>query len=137
MESSFKVMIAESNDFGQSCVRAFGSYGYNVVLTEKDGSQVLTRIKYEKPDILIMDAFMLHIDAIGVMKQIKEMKDIKRPMIVILSSVDNTRFETEVLNSGADYYFLKPVDVDIIAQRIVISSAIENFTAYGLEQVSD
>jgi two-component system response regulator (stage 0 sporulation protein A) len=118
MDNSFKVMIAESNDFGQSCVRAFTSYGYNVVLTEKDGSQVLTRMKYEKPDVIIMDAFMLHIDALGVMKQIKEMSDIKRPMLVVMSSVDNSRFESEILKGGADYYFLKPVDVEVMAQRI-------------------
>lgn len=57
-------MIAENNDFGQSCVRAFSSYGYTAVMTDKDGAQVLTKIKYEKPDVVIMDAFMLHVDAL-------------------------------------------------------------------------
>lgn len=65
-----------------------------------------------------MDAFMLHVDALGVIKQIREMKDLKRPMIIVLSSIDNMRFESEILNGGADYYFLKPVEADIIAQRI-------------------
>ena len=111
-------MIAENNDFGQSCVRAFSSYGYTAVTTDKDGAQVLTKIKYEKPDVVIMDAFMLHVDALGVIKQIREMKDLKRPMIIVLSSVDNMRFESEILNGGADYYFLKPVEAEIIAQRI-------------------
>ena len=118
MENKIKIMIAENNDFGQSCVRSFSSYGYNTVLTDKDGAQVLTKMKYEKPDVIIMDAFMLHIDALGVVKQIKEMKDAKKPMVIVLSSVDNMRFESEILNGGADYYFLKPVDADIIAQRI-------------------
>ena len=72
----------------------------------------------EKPDVIIMDAFMLHVDALGVIKQIREMKDGKKPMLIVLSSVDNMRFESEILNSGADYYFLKPVDANIIAQRI-------------------
>lgn len=118
MENSFKIMIAESNDFGHNCVRALNSYGYSVVLTEKDGAEVINKFRYEKPDVIVMDAFMLHIDAIGVIKQIKSMKDIKQPIIVILSSVDNSRFESEILNCGADYYFLKPVDVDVMAQRI-------------------
>ena len=118
MENRIKIMIAENNDFGQSCVRAFSSYGYTAVMTDKDGAQVLTKIKYEKPDVVIMDAFMLHVDALGVIKQIREMKDLKRPMIIVLSSVDNMRFESEILNGGADYYFLKPVEAEIIAQRI-------------------
>ncbi|MBQ7548933.1 MAG: sporulation transcription factor Spo0A [Clostridia bacterium] len=118
MENSLKIMIAENNDFGQSCSRALSSCGYGVVLTDKDGSQVLTRLRYEKPDVLIMDAFMLHIDALGVIRRIRDMKDIKKPMIIVLSSVDNSRFESEILSGGADYYFLKPVDVEVMAQRI-------------------
>lgn len=118
METNTKIMMAENNDFGQNCMRLMNSYGFTTVLVEKDGSQVLTKLRIEKPDILIMDAFMLHVDALGVMKQIGEMKDIKRPKIVVLSSVDNIHFETEILNSGADYYFLKPVDVEVLAHRI-------------------
>ena len=118
MENKVKILIAENNEFGQNCVREFSSYGYNVVLTDKDGAQVLTKMKFEKPDVIIMDAFMLHIDALGVIKQIRDMKDAKKPLIIVLSSVDNMRFESEILNGGADYYFLKPVEADVIAQRI-------------------
>lgn len=118
MDKPRKIMLAENNDFGQSCSRALSSYGYSVTLIEKDGSQVLTRVKYDTPDVLIMDAFMLHVDAIGVMKRLNEMTDVKKPMIVVLSGVDHSHFEHEILSSGADYYFLKPVDVDILAQRI-------------------
>lgn len=118
METTLKIMLAENNDFGQNCMRLLNSYGHNTVLVEKDGSQVLTRLRFEKPDILVMDAFMLHVDALGVMKQIVDMSEIRRPKIVILSSVDNSNFEREILKAGADYYFLKPVDVEILAQRI-------------------
>ena len=79
---------------------------------------MLTGIKLEKPDIVVMDAFMLHVDALGVIKQISDNIDVKKPMIVVLSSVDNPHFESEIMRSGADYYFLKPVEVDVLAQRI-------------------
>lgn len=118
MENKIKILIAENNEFGQSCVREFTSYGYSVALADKDGAQVLTKAKFEKPDVVIMDAFMLHIDALGVIRQIREMKDGRKPILIVLSSVDNMRFESEILNGGADYYFLKPVDASIIAQRI-------------------
>lgn len=118
METKFKILIAENNEFGQNCSALLNSYGYNVVLVEKDGAQVLTGIKLEKPDIVVMDAFMLHVDALGVIKQISDNTDIKKPMIVVLSSVDNPHFESEIMRSGADYYFLKPVEVEVLAQRI-------------------
>ncbi len=118
MESNLKILVAENNEFGQNCMRILNSYGYSTVLVEKDGAQVITRVRFEKPDIIVIDAFMLHVDALGVIAQLNEMNDIKKPMVIVLSSVDNAHFESDVLNSGADYYFLKPVDVEVLAQRI-------------------
>lgn len=118
MESNLKILVAENNEFGQNCMCILNSYGYNTVLVEKDGAQVITRVRFEKPDIIVIDAFMLHVDALGVIAQLNEMNDIKKPMVIVLSSVDNAHFESDVLNSGADYYFLKPVDVEVLAQRI-------------------
>ncbi len=119
MNNSIKVMLAENNtEFSQKCYRVLSSYGYDVTLAEKDGSQVLAKIKTVCPDILIMDAFMLHVDALGVMKHIGEMKLKNKPIIVVLSGVDNPRFEKEILNAGADYYFLKPFEIEVMAQRL-------------------
>lgn len=118
MENNVKILVAENKEFGQICARELAACGFKAVLTDKDGAQVLTMAKLEKPDAIIMDAFLLHIDAIGVIRQLRETNDGKNPLLIVLSSVDNMRFESEILDSGADCYFLKPVNADIIAQRI-------------------
>ncbi len=120
MNNQIKVMLAETNtEFSQKCVRALNAQGYDVTTVEKDGVQVLSKLKLNAPDVLIMDAFMLHIDALGVLRQLSEMPLKSKPVVVVLSGVDNPRFEKEVLSSGADYYFLKPFDVEVLAQRIM------------------
>ena len=43
-----------------------------------------------------------------------------------MSSFDNGRLERETLNSGACYYFLKPFDMNILAQRIIRLSGWKN-----------
>ena len=53
----------------------------------------------------------------------------RRPMVMVLSSADNQRFEGEVLRSGADYYFLKPYNPAMLAERIVQFSSIHNANA--------
>ena len=118
MENNVKILIAENKEFGQICARELAAYGFKASIVDKDGAQVITRAKLENPDAIIMDAFLLHIDAIGVIKQLRESNDGKNPLLVVLSSVDNMRFESEILDSGADCYFLKPVNADIVAQRI-------------------
>ena len=119
MTNHFKVLLAqERNDFSTVCAHALEKNSFTVVMTARDGRSILENAQKHQPDMIIMDAFMLHVDALGVMRQIGDMKDIKRPKIVILSSVDNINFETEILSSGADYYFLKPVDVEVLAHRV-------------------
>lgn len=120
MNNTIKVMLAETNtEFSQKCARVLSSYGYDVTTVEKDGVQVIAKVKVNTPDILIMDAFMLHIDALGVMKQLNDIQLKSKPMIVVMSGVDNPKFEKEILSSGADYYFLKPFDIEVMAQRLM------------------
>ena len=119
MEKPMKVMLAEEgSEYGQTCANVLRSYGYEVTLVPKDGSEVISRLPIHTPDVLLMDMFMPHVDALGVMKALPELKLSKRPLIMLTSSVDNARFEQEVLAAGADYYFLKPFDLDILAERI-------------------
>lgn len=51
---------------------------------------------------------------------------------MLTSSVDNARFEQEVLAAGADYYFLKPFDLDILAERI---SQLTGWNTAGQENI--
>ena len=92
----------------------------------------LARAIVIKPDVLLMDMFMPHVDALGVMKALPELKLSKRPLIMLTSSVDNARFEQEVLAAGADYYFLKPFDLDILAERI---SQLTGWNTAGQENI--
>ncbi|HIT53159.1 MAG TPA: response regulator, partial [Candidatus Fimivicinus intestinavium] len=119
MEKAITVMLAEEGtEYGQTCANVLRSYGYEVLLAPKDGSEVLARLSANTPDVLLMDLFMPQVDALGVLKAMPELKLSKRPLVMLMSSVDNVRFEREVLAAGADYYFLKPFDLDVLAERI-------------------
>lgn len=133
MEKPMKVMLAEEgSEYGQTCAIVLRSYGYEVTLVPKDGSEVISRLPIHTPDVLLMDMFMPHVDALGVMKALPELKLSKRPLIMLTSSVDNVRFEQEVLAAGADYYFLKPFDLDILAERI---SQLTGWNTAGQENI--
>lgn len=119
MEKGLKVMLAsEGNEFGELCTRVLRSYGFDVRMVSKNGAEVLSKTEKEKPDVVLMDAFMSSIDALGVLKAIPTLNIDKKPLIMVMSSVDNQRFEQEILAAGADYYFLKPFDLEVMAERI-------------------
>lgn len=91
----------------------------NVRLCPKNGAELLHMMEISMPDVVIADSFLQHIDAVGVVERINIANPEKRPLFVVLSSIDNANFERELLKSGVDYYFLKPIDPKSVAQRII------------------
>ncbi len=127
MGKKLKVVIAENGtELGKSCEKALKGYGMDVIMCEKDGSLLLKKIRTEKPDVVLADIFMQNQDILGVLDEIKKTDAKERPMIMAMSSFDNPRLEKETLNAGASYYFLKPFDINAMAERIIRLSGWRN-----------
>lgn len=127
MEKELKIVIADdSSELGESCAKTFKAYGMRVTLCEKDGMKLLTKIKSEKPDVVLSDVFMPNLDVLGVINNLKESGAKQKPMIMAMSGFDNPRLEKELIEAGTDYYFLKPFDVNTMAQRIIQLSGWKN-----------
>ncbi len=127
MEKQLKIVVADdSSELGENCAKTFKAYGMNVSLCPKDGLKVIERVKNEVPDIVLADVFMPNMDILGVIKNINESNIKDRPMVMAMSAFDNARLEKELIDGGADYYFLKPFDVNTMAQRIIQLSGWKN-----------
>ena len=120
MSKKLKIMIVqENNDYAIHCVKFLEDYGFDVISVEKDGSRVVEYIKINKPDVVLMDAFMPKVDALGVLGQLKKENLTKRPVVALLLTGDNPRFESELFSAGADYCFIKPFELSIMAERLM------------------
>ena len=118
MDNKPKVLIADdSKDFGVICCNLLKTYGFDALMSQKDGTKVTEMVLSGQPDIVLMDVFMPYLDAIGVMKRVREAGG-KAPLFLVMSSVDSPMLEHEMLSSGASYYFLKPFDMEVMAERI-------------------
>lgn len=120
MENKLKVVIADdSTEFSQNCAKTLQSYSIEAVRCEKDGLKLLEKIESVEPDIVLADVFMPNLDIIGVLKNIEKLTPDKRPLVMAMSAFDNQMLEKETLEAGAVYYFLKPFDIDAMAERII------------------
>ena len=127
MEKKLKVIVADdSEDLGQNCARSLKSYGMEVTICPKDGLKVIEAANRLKPDVILADVFMPNTDILGVLAEVGKMDEKERPLVMAMSSFDNSRLEREMLNSGACYYFLKPFDMNTLAQRIIKLSGWKN-----------
>ena len=117
MENNLKVLLTgDGSEFGKNCAAVLKTYGCEVTLVSKNGRELLEKFSAVGGDVIVMDAFMSNLDALGVIGELN--KSANKPLIMVMSSSDNQRFEQQILEAGADYYFLKPFDVEIMAQRI-------------------
>ncbi len=119
MSKQLKVMaVQDENEFSLHMVKFLEDFGFNVIRVEKDGSKVTQYIKANEPDVVLMDAFMPKVDALGVLKQLKSEAPDKKPVMALILPGDNPLFEQELLSAGAHYCFIKPFELNIMAERI-------------------
>ena len=119
MKNLTVLLTDEKDEATQKLAFALSANKIDVKLCSKNGAEILRVFEESHPDVIIMDAFLQHIDAIGVIKRINETDPVKRPMLIIMSGIDNPNFEREFTRAGIDYYFLKPIDPKSMAERIV------------------
>lgn len=120
MAEKMKVLIADENkEFCAQAAALLRGCGYDVAFAPRDGRKVVDAVKNENPNVVILDVFMPNGDAIGVMKAIREDKTAPDPMFMMMSSFDNGTLGRELLEAGAAYYFLRPIDVEMLVERVV------------------
>lgn len=120
IQEKIKVLLTYENDEASiQLVTALYSNKMEVLLCQKNGAELLKLIEEIEPDVVIMDAFMQHIDAPGVLSRINMKNPVKRPLIIILSNIDNMNLQKTFFQNGADYYFLKPIEAQLIAERVI------------------
>lgn len=120
MVKDVKVLLTEDSNIDTiELFDILNARGMKVKCCARNGAEVLQLVKEIEPDVIIMDAFMQHIDGLGVLTRINQMNSVNRPLITILSCIDNDIFQKVFLKEGADYCFFKPVDEILIAERIM------------------
>lgn len=128
MRKMLKAIITEDgSETSHELAGILRSNGFEVSTVIKDGICIIEKLKEGIiPDVLLIDGFMPRLDALGVLRELDAMHLEKKPIVMVLSSTDNQRFESEILKNGADYYFLKPYNPAMLAERIVQFSSIHN-----------
>ena len=114
-----KVLISSDNEkVYAKCSTLLSSYGYEVTLVPREGTQVVAAIKEQSYDVVLMEATMAQCDAVEVLKLVRKDPDIKLPLFMVVS-FPNVVLERELCSYGCDYFFIRPVDVDTIVKRVI------------------
>ena len=89
-----------------------------VVGMAKDGEEALSIISTLKPDVVLLDVIMPHLDGLGVLERLSSMRLEKRPICIMLSAVGQDKITQKAITLGAQYYVVKPFDIEVLIKRI-------------------
>jgi CheY-like chemotaxis protein len=100
-----KVMIVDDDRTMISLLRILLEMdGYQVVSVDQH-EPLLDRIRQERPDVLLMDVFLTHMDGMDLLSQIRAEEDLKSLRVIMTSGMDLTEKAREM---GANAFLLKP-----------------------------
>jgi two-component system response regulator (stage 0 sporulation protein A) len=81
-----------------------------------DGQEAFEKIRKEKPHIVILDCAMPKVDGLGVLENLGS--ESNRPICIMLTGIRNDAVTRRAYDLGADYYIIKPFDLDVLGDRI-------------------
>ncbi len=137
MNDQINLLIADDNRELCEILNEYFSEqkGFSVCGIAFNGLETLSLIEEKEPDIVILDIIMPHLDGIGVLEKLNRMELDNRPKVIILTSLGQESMTQQLCSLGADYYILKPFDLEILETRIKQLTTDENGSDGGSRNI--
>lgn len=84
-----------------------------------NGVDAVKIIRETKPDVVLLDVIMPKLDGLGVLEELSNdpSMDVK-PNYIMLSAVGKDNITENAFNLGAEYYMIKPFDINALLRKI-------------------
>ena len=89
-----------------------------VIGVAHNGQDCLSMLENVDPDILILDIIMPHLDGLGVLEKLREVKRGAMPNVIMLTAFGQEDVTKKAVDLGASYFILKPFDMENLVNHI-------------------
>ena len=114
-----RIMIVEDDkNINQLMALSIGR-GFDITQIN-DGMEAIRRIRFEKPDLVVLDLMLPGMDGLEICQKIKSDTQIKDTIVIIVSAMDATSNRFKGIKYGADYYIQKPFDPSELRSLVTI-----------------
>jgi DNA-binding response OmpR family regulator len=107
------ILVVDDNEELRNFLKESLSPKYHIT-EAKDGQTGLSVAKEKFPDIIISDVMMPGMDGIEFCRQIKENIETSHIPFLMLTARDALESRLEGVESGADFYFAKPLSIQLL-----------------------
>lgn len=115
-----KLAIADDN---KELVEALKGYfeqssEVEVIWAGHNGEVCLAMLEENRPDVLLLDIIMPHLDGIAVLETIKSDPSLTSIPVIMLTAFGQEDVMTRAANLGAAYFMLKPFEFDRLLNQV-------------------
>ncbi len=119
-----KILIVDDIRLNLIILSAFCTKQNHTVVTARNGKEAVAQFSREAPDIILMDVKMPVMDGFEATSKIKRLSvDRWVPVILVTALVDEENL-IRGIESGADDYLTKPVNLTLLGEKIKIMERI-------------
>ena len=110
------VLVAEDDPEIRTALQRILAYEGYAVVTANDGAAALAAVADGRPDAVILDVMMPHVDGLAVCRKLRS--DGNRVPILMLTARHETADKVAGLDAGADDYLAKPFELEELLARV-------------------
>jgi DNA-binding NtrC family response regulator len=115
-EKDIKVLLVDDEmDFADTLAQRLKMRNLKVG-TAYDGEEALTRLKEDEPDVVVLDLRMPGMHGMEVLQEMR--KGYPDIQVIVLTGHGTDKDEEEAKRLGGFGFLNKPVDIDILEQKI-------------------
>lgn len=112
------VLIVEDNHVSRElAVELLTAAGY-IVLEAEDGRGLLERVKRERPNLILMDLQLPHIDGLTLTRQLKADAETREIPVLAATAYTQPEQKARALEAGCADYLTKPLDTQAVLSTI-------------------
>jgi CheY-like chemotaxis protein len=118
-DQAFTVLIVEDEADNCEIMRSVVEdlLGYRALLAG-NGEVALSRLRLNKPDLILMDLMMPVLDGFETTARIKSDPSTQHIPVIAVTALSRPTDRTRILSGGADAYITKPFSLDMLANMI-------------------
>lgn len=130
MERSINLLIANENEEDANLISEKLTKENNLATIDKtsNGLEAIELVRKNNYDLVILDLVLAEVDGFEVIEEIKNLN--KSTKIIVLSALSSDMFVKKAMSMGADYYMLKPANLDVLSKRV--NELVSGISSNGL-----
>ena len=119
IEQQATILIVDDHESSVELLKALlTSFGYSSIYSTMDSREASKMYSAIRPDLVLLDLHMPHMDGFQVMKQLKELEKESYAPILILTSQNDKDIRLKALKEGATDILNKPLNLAEVMFRI-------------------